>query len=113
MLLQDAVAEAPGGAVGFEEVAGGHFIQEIHEAQGQHPGTVELPAEQPVLEDGEVEGTKSSALPTLRVSTGVNDCYNQNHVAMQFINDKEWKPDWQCLAPLLSKPSEKRQGLKG
>ena len=56
MLLQDAVAETPSGTVRFEEVAVGHFVEEMDEAQGQHPGTVELPAQQPVLEDGEVQG---------------------------------------------------------
>ncbi len=44
VFLQDAVAETPGGAVGFEEVAGGHFVEEMDEAEGQGTGTVELPA---------------------------------------------------------------------
>ena len=55
IILNDPVAEAPGRAVGFEEMAGGHFVEEMDEAQGQHPGTVELPTQQPVLEDGKVE----------------------------------------------------------
>lgn len=55
MLLQNPVPEPPSRTIGFEEVAGGHFVEEMDEAQGQHPGTVELPAEEPVLEDGEVE----------------------------------------------------------
>jgi hypothetical protein len=41
----------------FQQVAPGHFIQEIHEVQRQHPGTVELPAEQPVLEDGKMQSS--------------------------------------------------------
>ena len=45
------MTEAPISPIRFEEVAGGHFVQEMDEAQGQHPGTVELPAEEPVLED--------------------------------------------------------------
>jgi hypothetical protein len=37
-----AVAETPSGAVRFVEVADGHFVQEMDEAQGHHNGKVRI-----------------------------------------------------------------------
>ena len=53
MWLQGAVAEAPCRPVRFEEVAGGSFVEEGDEAEDA--GTVELPAEEPVLEDARLK----------------------------------------------------------
>ena len=51
-LLQNAVAEAPRGAVGFEDVAGSEFVEEIYEVERKEALAVELVAEKEVLENG-------------------------------------------------------------
>ncbi len=55
ILLQNPVTKPPSRTVRFEEVAGGQLVQKMDEAEGQYPSAVELPAEEAVLEDGEVE----------------------------------------------------------
>lgn len=43
ILLQDAMPKPPSGTIRFEEAAGGHFVEEMDEAQGEGNGAAELP----------------------------------------------------------------------